>query len=66
MKRLAIYEDFQQKKRAVLFATDIAARGLDFQKSPLSWVVQFDCPDTRRVTFIVWVVQQDLRKTDTP
>ena len=46
MKRLAIYEDFQQKKRAVLFATDIAARGLDFQKSPLSWVVQFDCPDT--------------------
>ena len=46
MKRLAIYEDFQHKKRAVLFATDVAARGLDFQKSPLSWVVQFDCPDT--------------------
>eukprot|EP00939_MAST-03C_sp_MAST-3C-sp1_P004720 g4720.t1 len=46
MKRLAIYEDFQQKKRAVLFATDVAARGLDFDRSPLTWVVQYDCPDT--------------------
>lgn len=27
----------------VLFATDIAARGLDFAK--LDWVVQMDCPE---------------------
>lgn len=27
----------------VLFATDIAARGLDFPT--VDWVVQFDCPE---------------------
>ena len=27
----------------VLFATDIAARGLDFAK--LDWVLQMDCPE---------------------
>ncbi len=30
MKRLAVYTDFCAKKHAVLFATDVAARGLDF------------------------------------
>ena len=29
-KRIAIYKDFSKKTEAVLFATDIAARGLDF------------------------------------
>eukprot|EP01006_Ploeotia_vitrea_P037573 TRINITY_DN66145_c5_g3_i4.p1 TRINITY_DN66145_c5_g3~~TRINITY_DN66145_c5_g3_i4.p1 ORF type:complete len:981 (-),score=472.78 TRINITY_DN66145_c5_g3_i4:652-3594(-) len=43
-QRLAIYYDFLEKPAAVLFATDIAARGLDFPD--LDWVVQFDCPDS--------------------
>ena len=30
MKRLAVYTEFCAKKHAVLFATDVAARGLDF------------------------------------
>lgn len=34
---------FLQKKAACLFATDIAARGLDFPA--VNWVVQFDCPE---------------------
>ena len=28
LRRMAIYDDFCRKQRAVLFATDIAARGL--------------------------------------
>jgi superfamily II DNA/RNA helicase len=32
-----------KKPAALLFATDIAARGLDFPS--VDWVVQFDCPD---------------------
>ncbi len=43
MKRLAVYTDFCAKKHAVLFATDVAARGLDFPH--VSWVVQADCPE---------------------
>lgn len=43
MKRMAVYEEFCQKQTAVLFATDIAARGLDFPA--IDWVLQFDCPD---------------------
>jgi len=36
LKRMAIYEDFCKKQHAVLFATDIAARGLgkDVHKCP--------------------------------
>ncbi|OMJ89590.1 hypothetical protein SteCoe_8212 [Stentor coeruleus] len=42
-KRTAIYYAFMEKTEAVLFCTDIAARGLDF---PLvHWVVQVDCPE---------------------
>ena len=40
MKRLAIYTDFSAKKHAVLIATDVAARGLDFPA--VHWVVQAD------------------------
>ena len=43
MKRLAVYTDFCAKKHAVLFATDVAARGLDFPQ--VHWVVQADCPE---------------------
>ena len=42
-RRNYIYSDFIAKKSAVLFATDIAARGLDFPA--VDWVVQADCPE---------------------
>jgi ATP-dependent RNA helicase DDX10/DBP4 len=42
-KRTAIYFQFVEKKSAVLFATDIAARGIDFPA--IDWVIQFDCPE---------------------
>lgn len=41
--RLAMYEKFTQLKHAVLFATDIAARGLDFPS--VDWVLQLDAPE---------------------
>lgn len=43
MKRVEVYNDFLRKNTAVLFATDIAARGLDFPA--VHWVLQFDCPE---------------------
>nr|XP_057930234.1 probable ATP-dependent RNA helicase DDX10 [Doryrhamphus excisus] len=43
MKRVEVYNDFIRKKSAVLFATDIAARGLDFPA--VNWVLQYDCPE---------------------
>nr|XP_033804664.1 probable ATP-dependent RNA helicase DDX10 [Geotrypetes seraphini] len=43
MKRMEVYNDFVRKKAAVLFATDIAARGLDFPA--VNWVLQLDCPE---------------------
>ncbi|EFX84542.1 hypothetical protein DAPPUDRAFT_223010 [Daphnia pulex] len=43
MKRMSVYEEFCEKQTAVLFATDIAARGLDFPN--VDWVIQMDCPD---------------------
>lgn len=42
MKRMSIYDSFCRKQYACLFATDIAARGLDFPS--INWVLQFDCP----------------------
>uniref|UniRef100_A0A8C6Z9S3 ATP-dependent RNA helicase n=1 Tax=Nothoprocta perdicaria TaxID=30464 RepID=A0A8C6Z9S3_NOTPE len=43
IKRMEVYNCFLRKKAAVLFATDIAARGLDFPA--VNWVIQFDCPE---------------------
>lgn len=43
MKRVEVYNSFVRKTNAVLFATDIAARGLDFPA--VNWVLQFDCPE---------------------
>ena len=43
LRRMAIYDNFCAKDTAVLFATDIAARGLDFPK--VDWVMQLDCPE---------------------
>ena len=42
-KRTAIYFQFVEKKSAVLFSTDISARGVDFPA--VDWVVQVDCPE---------------------
>lgn len=42
-KRLEIYQKFSASSHAVLFATDIASRGLDFPS--VNWVVQMDCPE---------------------
>ncbi|SCZ87545.1 BZ3500_MvSof-1268-A1-R1_Chr2-2g05011 [Microbotryum saponariae] len=43
MQRLDIYQRFISAKHSILFATDIAARGLDFPS--VDWVVQVDCPE---------------------
>ena len=43
LKRMGIYNDFCKKKTAVLFCTDIAARGLDIPA--VDWVIQVDCPE---------------------
>lgn len=43
LKRMSIYDNFCKSSRIVLFATDIAARGLDFPS--VNWVVQLDCPE---------------------
>jgi ATP-dependent RNA helicase DDX10/DBP4 len=42
-QRLEIYQRFISAKHSILFATDIAARGLDFPS--IDWVVQVDCPE---------------------
>lgn len=44
MRRMKIYEEFKRKNNVILFATDIAARGLDFPA--VNWVVQLDCPES--------------------
>ncbi|KAF9045500.1 P-loop containing nucleoside triphosphate hydrolase protein [Panaeolus papilionaceus] len=41
--RLTMYQKFTSISHAVLFATDIAARGLDFPS--IDWVVQLDAPE---------------------
>ena len=42
-KRTIVFLDFNRRKSAVLFATDIAARGLDFPE--VDWVFQLDAPE---------------------
>ncbi|KAL1131584.1 hypothetical protein AAG570_011198 [Ranatra chinensis] len=42
-KRMEIYQSFCNKQFAFLFATDLAARGLDFPQ--VNWVIQLDCPE---------------------
>ncbi|KAL7749592.1 ATP-dependent RNA helicase dbp4 [Sorochytrium milnesiophthora] len=41
--RMTAYDSFTKAKSAIMFATDIAARGLDFPA--VDWVVQLDCPE---------------------
>lgn len=42
LRRMNIYDEFCRKKHSILFATDIASRGLDFPN--VNWVLQLDCP----------------------
>lgn len=42
-KRTEIYDKFTQTEHCVLFATDVASRGLDFPS--VEWVVQVDAPE---------------------
>ncbi|PWY98152.1 LOW QUALITY PROTEIN: DEAD-domain-containing protein [Testicularia cyperi] len=42
-KRLQIFTQFTRTQHALLFATDIAARGLDFPA--VDWVIQLDVPE---------------------
>ncbi|XP_062169941.1 DEAD-box ATP-dependent RNA helicase 32 [Alnus glutinosa] len=42
-RRMGIYSQFCEM-RSVLFSTDVASRGLDFNKA-VDWVVQVDCPE---------------------
>lgn len=42
-RRMAIYDEFCKRSKVVLFATDIASRGLDFPV--VNWVIQMDCPE---------------------
>jgi ATP-dependent RNA helicase DDX10/DBP4 len=44
-KRTKVYFDYMQRSNAVLFATDVAARGLDFKN--VDWVVQADAPEDK-------------------
>lgn len=43
-RRMQMYYDYCNKQYACIFATDIAARGLDFPA--VDWILQLDCPDT--------------------
>jgi len=43
LRRMAIYDEFCEKEQICMFATDIAARGLDFPA--VDWVIQYDCPE---------------------
>jgi len=42
-RRMAVFYEFCEAKEMVLFATDIASRGLDFPS--VEWVLQMDCPE---------------------
>jgi len=44
-RRTKIFFDYLQKPNAVLFATDVAARGLDFPD--IDWVIQMDAPEDK-------------------
>lgn len=42
-RRMSIYDEFCKRSKVVMFATDIASRGLDFPV--VNWVIQLDCPE---------------------
>jgi ATP-dependent RNA helicase DDX10/DBP4 len=46
-RRTRVYFDYLQRPNAVLFCTDVAARGLDFPD--VDWVVQADAPEDKEM-----------------
>lgn len=46
-RRTRVYFDYLQRPHAVLFCTDVAARGLDFPD--VDWVVQADAPEDKEM-----------------
>nr|CDS23356.1 DEAD box ATP dependent RNA helicase 13 [Echinococcus granulosus] len=48
-QRLRSLERFQASNAAVIVATDVAARGLDFASCEVAWVVHFDVPRTTEI-----------------
>eukprot|EP00835_Amoeboradix_gromovi_P003193 NODE_202_length_14999_cov_0.270067.p1 type:complete len:660 gc:universal NODE_202_length_14999_cov_0.270067:236-2215(+) len=42
-RRMENYSQFMHSKKAVLFCTDVASRGLDF--TGVDWILQVDCPE---------------------
>ncbi|KAL5965730.1 ATP-dependent RNA helicase DDX24 [Taenia solium] len=48
-QRLRSLERFQASDAAVIVATDVAARGLDFASCEVAWVVHFDVPRTTEI-----------------
>ncbi|CAL4069377.1 unnamed protein product, partial [Meganyctiphanes norvegica] len=44
LRRMAVYDDFCRKKHAVLFATDVAARGLAIPKVVKEWIGHLEQP----------------------
>ncbi|KDE03407.1 hypothetical protein MVLG_06123 [Microbotryum lychnidis-dioicae p1A1 Lamole] len=62
MQRLDIYQRFISAKHSILFATDIAARGLDFPS--VDWVVQVDCPEDVETEEAGMVKRLEAKKVD--
>lgn len=48
-KRVTVYQEFSRSEHVALFATDIAARGLDFPA--VDWVVQVRPSDFARMEY---------------
>lgn len=41
-KRMSVFTEFNQKESGILFATDVIARGIDFEK--IDSIIQIDIP----------------------
>lgn len=43
-KLAGVVDKFDTMSSGILLTTDVAARGLDFTKHPIDWVIQYDPP----------------------
>ena len=47
---MAIHNSFNSaSESAILFSTDVAARGLSFPGDPIQWVLHADCPSSAKL-----------------